>query len=106
MQEELHRLSKEEWDAIKDFARTLRYFARSRKYGYIDRLANAYNPTIAEITIREVLREARSAFDQNEKVHLPSANVVQKVVELISRDLSVASILAALALTLPEKDLG
>ncbi len=97
------RFSEDEWNAVRDLASMLRYFVRSRKYGYIDRLANAYNPMVAEITIREALREARSAFDQNEKVHLPSEDNVRRVIELISRDLSVAGILAALALAFPER---
>jgi len=101
--EKWKRLSEKEWNAVKDLASMLRYFVRSRKYGYVDRLANAYNPTIAEITIREALREARSAFDQNEKVHLPSESNVRQVIELINKDLSIAGILAALALAFPER---
>jgi len=100
---ESFRLLEDDWNAVRDLASMFRYFVRNRKYGYVDRLANAYNPRVAEITIREALREARSAFDQNEKVHLPSEDNVKRVIELINKDLSIAGLLAALSLAFPEK---
>lgn len=95
-----------EWDALMDVARTLRFFVIESKYGYVDRLANAFNKFIAETALQEALREARSAADSGERVHIPSEDVVRKVVDLFHRDLSSAKILASLALAYPEKKGG
>lgn len=93
------RFSNEEWEAIQDVALTLKYFSIERKYGYIDRLANSYSSTSAESALLDALRDAKSAKDQGETVHLPSENNFKKVVELIHKDLSTAKILAALSFT-------
>ncbi|MEM0441393.1 MAG: hypothetical protein QXF45_07835 [Candidatus Caldarchaeum sp.] len=92
-----------EWNALMDVARTLRFFVIESRYGHVDRLANAFNKFIAQTALQEALREARSAADAGEKVHIPSEDVVKKVVDLFYRDLSSARILAALALAYPEK---
>ncbi|MDJ0271872.1 MAG: hypothetical protein QXN23_07380 [Candidatus Caldarchaeum sp.] len=97
------RFKEEEWSSLLDVARTFRYFVFESKYGYVDRLANAFNHRIAEVAVMEALREARSAADAGEKVHIPSETHVRKVVELMKKDLSAAKVLAALALAFPEK---
>lgn len=92
-----------DWNALMDVARTLRFFVIENKYGYVDRLANAFNKFIAQTALQEAMREARSAADSGEKVHIPSEDIVRRVVDLFHRDLSSAKILASLALAYPEK---
>ncbi|MCS6785167.1 MAG: hypothetical protein NZ581_08255 [Candidatus Caldarchaeum sp.] len=86
-----------------DVARTLRYFVIESKYGYVDRLANAFNSFIAETALEEAMREARTAADSGELVHIPSEENVRKVIELLGKDLNAAKVLAALSLAYPEK---
>jgi hypothetical protein len=101
MSTDFERFSKTEWEVLKDVARTIRYFVRDRKYGYVDKLANAFTAQVAEVALREAIRDARSAADQGEKVHLPSDNVIKDLIELLKRDLSAAGVLATLALVYP-----
>lgn len=97
------RLSEEEWEALRSIARMLNTFARERAYGYLDRLANAYSSRAAESVIREALRDARSLLAQGTKIHIPSANVIEKFLKLIETDISVCSKVVALALAFPPK---
>ncbi|MEM2871920.1 MAG: hypothetical protein QXJ55_08365 [Candidatus Caldarchaeum sp.] len=97
------RFTEREWSSLMDVARTLRYFVMESRYGYVDRLANAFNNFIAETALQEAMREARSAADSGEKVHLPSESVVREVVDLFHRDLSAAKVLAGLSLAYPHK---
>jgi len=99
--------SKEEWESMHEVARMLNYFVRSSKYGYVDRLANAYSLSAAIQTLEEALREARSAQSQGEKVHIPSDDAIKVTFELLSRRLEAAKVIASLALAYPSrKEIG
>ena len=95
----LSALSEDERRALDSIARALSYFARERIYGYIDKLANAFNVVTARHVITEALRDLKSERDRgNEKIWLPRAEDVEVVLKLCEKDLSVLKILASLAL--------
>jgi len=94
--------SKDEWDVLHEIARFLNQFLTKGdrpRYGYIDRLANPYQPKVIEVTLQEALREARSA-----DYWVPSADVIRKFIELCNKDLSYATITSALALAFQRKE--
>jgi len=93
------RIDQKDWGVLRDVAKLLKYFVKEHKYRYIDSLANAYNPKVAELILREALREAKSAKDQGADVYLPSEDSLIRFIEMISEDLSVTGIVAALSLT-------
>jgi len=88
---------------MSDVARMLNFFVRNSKYGYVDRLANAYSVTAAIQTLEEALREARSAQSQGEAVHIPSEESFRMVIELLSTRREATKIIAGLALAFPAK---
>lgn len=95
----LSELSEGERKALESVARALGYFARERTYGYIDRLANAFNVVTARHVITEALRDLKSERDQGEvRIWLPKAEEVEVVLKLCEKDLSVLKVLASLAL--------
>ena len=95
--------TEKEWESMRSVARMLNFFVRNNKYGYVDRLANAYSAAAAVQTLEEALREARSALSQGEAVHIPSDDSLRTVIELLGRSRGAAKIIASLALAFPSK---
>lgn len=90
--------TKEEWEAIRDVARMLRAHVEGENYSYVDKLANAFNSYIAEVSIEETLRASRS-----KGTWIASEEHVKMVIELLRKDLSTARVIAALALAIPSR---
>jgi intergrase/recombinase len=91
-------LSEEEVSAVRSVARGLSYFARERAYGYIDRVANAFSVTTLRQVLTEFLRDLKSEQDRGAEVFMPSAKDVETFLKLAERDLSIAKVVASLAL--------
>jgi len=92
-------LSPEEWNAVREVARALRFFAEERMYTYIDRIADAYSPSIAIAALKDALRALRSEVARRPNIYLPSENSIETVIKLLSEKRDLGSILAALALS-------
>ncbi|MCR8487245.1 MAG: hypothetical protein NDP22_02390 [Crenarchaeota archaeon] len=88
--------TEEEWKAIQDIARMLREHVKDNNYSYVDKLANAFNSYVAEVSIEEALRASRS-----KGTWIASEDHVKTVINLLRKDLSVARVIAALALSVP-----
>ena len=84
----------------------LNAFAREKAFGYLDRLANAYNPKAAEAVLREALRDARSLLGQGVKIHIPNTETIEKFLKLVTKDINVCNKVVALALAFPPKREG
>lgn len=91
------KYSEEEWEAIRDVAKMLRAHITDKNYCYIDKLANAFNSYVAEVSIEEALRASRS-----KGTWVASEDSVKTVINLLRKDLSVARIIAAIALAGPK----
>jgi len=96
-------LSDEERRAIINIARALSYFARERAYGYIDRIANSFSQATLRHVISEALRSLKSERDREaegseHRIFMPTANDVEIFLKLAEKDLSVAKIVASLAI--------
>jgi hypothetical protein len=96
-------LSDEERRAIVNIARALSYFARERAYGYLDRIANSFSQATLRHVLSESLRSLKSEKDRESedseyKIFMPTANDVEIFLKLAERDLSVAKIVASLAI--------
>lgn len=89
---------KEEWEAIEDVARMLREHVKDENYSYVDKLANAFNSYVAEVSLEEALRAARS-----KGTWIASEKHVKDVIKLLREDLGTARVIAALALAIPSK---
>lgn len=89
---------KEEWEAIEDVARMLREHVKDENYSYVDKLANAFNSYVAEVSLEEALRAARS-----KRTWIASEKHVKDVIKLLREDLGTARVIAALALAIPSK---
>lgn len=85
--------SDEEWEAIRDVAKMLRAHVADQNYSYVDKLANAFNSYVAEVSIEEALRASRS-----KESWIASEEHVKTVIALLRKDLSAARVIAALAL--------
>lgn len=96
MRERLY--TEEEWQAIQDVARMLREHVKDENYSYVDKLANAFNSYVAEVSIEEALRASRS-----KGTWIASENHVKTVINLLRKDLNVARVIAALALSAPSR---
>lgn len=94
----LRRYNEEEWKAIEDVARMLREHIKDENYSYVDKLANAFNSYVAEVSIEEALRAARS-----KGTWIASEVDVKTVIKLLREDLNVSRVIAALALAIPSK---
>ncbi|MEM4469147.1 MAG: hypothetical protein QW607_01140 [Desulfurococcaceae archaeon] len=90
--------TEEEWEAIQDVARMLREHVKDNNYSYVDKLANAFNSYVAEVSIEEALRASRS-----KGTWIASEDCVKTVINLLRKDLSVAKVIAALALSAPSR---
>ena len=95
----LRDLGDEDRRAVESVARALSYFAKSKAYGYIDRLANAFSVTTARHVITEALRDLKSERDRDPNVWLPKGDDVERVLKLIEVDLSILKVIASLALS-------
>jgi hypothetical protein len=96
-------LSDEERRAIINIARALSYFARERAYGYIDRIANSFSQATLRHVISEALRSLKSERDRESegsehRIFMPTANDVEIFLKLAEKDLSMAKIVASLAI--------
>jgi len=96
-------LSDEERRAIMNIARALSYFARERAYGYLDRIANSFSQATLRHVLSESLRSLKSEKDRESedseyKIFMPTASDVEIFLKLAERDLSVAKIVASLAI--------
>ena len=89
----------EEWRAIKDVARGLQYFAHTKNYTYIDRIADAFSPEVAIAALRDALRVLRSEASRDRTVYVPRTASIERVVRLLSEHRGVGDVLAALALS-------
>ncbi|MEM4971889.1 MAG: hypothetical protein QXE01_11640 [Sulfolobales archaeon] len=104
MQElKISSLSDEERRALLNIARALSYFARERAYGYIDRIANSFSQATLRHVISEALRSLKSERDREgeggeHKIFMPTASDVEIFLRLAEKDLSVAKIVASLAI--------
>jgi len=87
------KYSEEEWEAIKDVAKMLRAHVRDENYCYVDKLANAFNSYVAEVSIEEALRVSRS-----KGTWIASEDSVKTIINLLRKDLGVAKVIAAIAL--------
>ncbi len=92
-------LREEEWWAIRDVARGLQYFASTRSYTFIDRIADAFSPEIAVAALRDAIRVLRSEAERGGPVHVPRASNVERVIKLLQEHRGIGDILAALALS-------
>lgn len=92
------KYTEEEWKAIQDVAAMLRAHVKDENYSYVDKLANAFNSYVAEVSIEEALRAARS-----KESWIPSEESVRTVIKLLREDLSVARIIAALSLAMSSR---
>ena len=93
--------SEDEWRAMEDVADMLRVHVRDNNFSYVDKLANAFNSYVAEVSIEEALRAARSKGSW-----VASEESVKTVIKLLRRDLSTARVIAALALAAPKRREG
>jgi len=91
-------LSEEEVSAVRNVARGLSHFARERVYGYVDRVANAFSVTTLRQVLTEFLRDLKSEQDRGADVFVPSAKDVETFLRVAERDLSIAKVVASLAL--------
>jgi len=91
-------LSTDETLAVRNVARGLSYFARERAYGYVDRIANAFSITTLRQVLTEFLRDLKSEQDRGAKIFIPSAKDIETLLKLAERDLSIAKVVASLAL--------
>ena len=101
--------------AIGSLARTLRYFVRERKYGYVDDIRNArkdsrdFEETIAkmlrEAEIRRVQEEEKKrAGKQHKFVNIPKDSEIKEVFKLADGNFEdVKTALVMLAFTFPTK---
>lgn len=96
-------LSDDDWRALRDVARGLQYFALNRNYTFIDRIADAFSPSVAVAALRDAVRvlssEASRGLEAEEKIHVPRASSVERVIRLLQKYRGVGDILAALALS-------
>ncbi len=99
-------LREEEWRAVRDVAWGLSYFASTRNYTYIDRIADAFAPDTAVASLREALRVLNSEASRGIEVHIPSPRNVETVIKLLYSRREVGSIIAALALASPRREGG
>ena len=90
---------KDDIEVAEPIARMLRYYVQNRRYGYIDRLANAYKPEVAIVVLEEALREARSAQGIGERVYVPSEEETRAFMRRVMEDMSIVKVVAALALS-------
>jgi len=100
-------LSEDEVTAVRNVARGLSYFARERVYGYVDRIANAFSVTTLRQVLTEFLRDLKSEQDRSADVFMPSAEDVEKFLRIAEKDLSIAKVVASLALAyswIPRKE--
>ena len=96
-------LEEREWEAVREVARALRFFAENRMYTYIDRIADAYSPVVAVAALKDALRALRSEAARNASIYLPSEDNVELVIKLLSRNRDLGNVLAALALAFRPK---
>ena len=91
--------------AIQSLAKTLRYFVREKKYGYIDNLRNAKKESRDfEECLSKMLRETRLRFEQDKKIHPPREDEIREIFKLANENFEDVKIsLVMLALSLPEK---
>jgi len=94
-------LSEGDWEVLREIAKMLNVFAKEKAYGYLDRLANAYSAKAAELVLREALRDARSLLGQGTWIPIPRANVVERFLKLVEKDINVCTKVVALALAFP-----
>jgi len=98
----------------------LRFFIRTRNFGYVDRIGNALTYEPVEMAILEALRAFRSIHesaktDENygkyiekdgKKIYLPripSEEEIRTFLNAVRKDMSVAKRVATLALAFPSK---
>lgn len=91
--------------SLGSLARTLRYFIRDKKYGYVDDIRNARKESrVFETTLAKMLREGRLRLEQKEKIHLPTDEEVKEVFRLANQYFEdTKTALVILAFSFPTK---
>lgn len=91
--------------SLGSLARTLRYFIREKKYGYVDDIRNARKESnVFETTVAKMLREGRLRLEQKEMIHLPTDEEMREVFRLANEDFeSTKTALVILAFSFPSK---
>jgi len=85
--------------AIYNVAKALSYFVKERAYGYIDRLANAFSISTARHVLEEALRDLASLKTRGEEIYMPSKDDIERILNLVEKDLSILKVITALALS-------
>lgn len=98
MQINLNLLNEEERKSLWSIAKALSYFARVRAYGYVDRLANVFSTISLRQVLSEAIRELKSEYDRGEQIYMPTALDVELFIKIAEKDLSIARVVASLAL--------
>lgn len=93
-------LDEDEKKALQNIARAFSYFARTRAYGYIDRLANTFSVISLRQVLIEALRDLKSEFDRGEKVFMPTGTDIENFIKIAEKDLSLVKVAMSLALAL------
>ncbi|ALV63027.1 CRISPR-associated protein, Csa5 family [Thermococcus sp. 2319x1] len=98
----------------------LRFFVQTKNFSYVDRIGNALNPEPVEVALLEAIRAFRSiresaAVGENGRRFvekdgskipvpgIPTEMEVKEFLEAVHRDMSVAKLVATLALSYPSK---
>ncbi|AFK22402.1 type I-A CRISPR-associated protein Csa5 [Pyrococcus sp. ST04] len=97
----------------------LRFFVRTRNFGYVDRIGNALTPEPVEVALLEAMRAFRSIWEgaktdergryiekDGEKIYLPripSDEEVEKFLNAVRKDVRVAKRIATISLAYPSK---
>lgn len=91
--------------ALGSLARTLRYFIKEKKYGYVDSIRNARKDSNDfEETIAKMLREGRLRLEQKEMIHLPTDEEIKEVFRFANEDFeSTKTALVILAFSFPSR---
>lgn len=86
------------WPALRTVAKSLSFFAENRKYTYIDRIGDAQSPEAAVKALKDALRDLRAASASQPGITIPPQEDIEVVIKAFYKDISYASILAALSL--------
>ncbi|AEH24646.1 type I-A CRISPR-associated protein Csa5 [Pyrococcus yayanosii] len=106
-------------EEFRGIVNMLRFFVRTKNFGYVDRIGNALTPEPVEVALLEAMRAFRSIWESaktdeggryiekdGEKIYvpkIPSDSEVENFLNAVRENIRIAKRVATLALAYPSK---